>query len=79
VLHRDLGDDKYRAAPLLRTMVAAGRLAGRAARDSMSIAIEPPGLSETQRQIVELAREFARTKIEPFAADWAAGRTSTAR
>jgi 3-hydroxybutyryl-CoA dehydrogenase len=26
VLHRDLGDDKYRAAPLLRTMVAAGRL-----------------------------------------------------
>jgi alkylation response protein AidB-like acyl-CoA dehydrogenase len=36
----------------------------------MSIAIEPPGLSETQRQIVELAREFARTKIEPFAAEW---------
>jgi len=33
----------------------------------MSTAIEPPGLSETQRQIVELAREFARTKIEPFA------------
>ena len=36
----------------------------------MSTAIEPPGLSETQRQIVELAREFARTKIEPFAAEW---------
>jgi len=36
----------------------------------MSIAIEPAGLSETQRQIVELAREFARTKIEPFAAEW---------
>jgi alkylation response protein AidB-like acyl-CoA dehydrogenase len=36
----------------------------------MSIAIEPPGLSDTQRQIVELAREFARTKIEPFAAEW---------
>jgi alkylation response protein AidB-like acyl-CoA dehydrogenase len=36
----------------------------------MSIAIEPPGLTETQRQIVELAREFARTKIEPFAAEW---------
>src|SRR5213593_1867987 len=36
----------------------------------MSTAIEPQGLSETQRQIVELAREFARTKIEPFAADW---------
>jgi len=36
----------------------------------MSIAIEPPGLSETQRQIVELAREFARTRIEPFAAEW---------
>jgi len=36
----------------------------------MSIAIELPGLSETQRQIVELAREFARTKIEPFAAEW---------
>src|SRR5437879_8344805 len=36
----------------------------------MFIAIEPAGLSETQRQIVELAREFARTKIEPFAAEW---------
>jgi alkylation response protein AidB-like acyl-CoA dehydrogenase len=36
----------------------------------MSTAIELPGLTETQRQIVELAREFARTKIEPFAAEW---------
>src|SRR5881397_1243156 len=36
----------------------------------MSTAIELPGLSETQRQIVELAREFARTRIEPFAAEW---------
>lgn len=26
VLHRDLGDDKYRPCPLLRTMVAAGKL-----------------------------------------------------
>src|SRR5437879_7798165 len=36
----------------------------------MSTAVELPGLAETQRQIVELAREFARTKIEPFAAEW---------
>src|SRR2546429_1847081 len=36
----------------------------------MSIAIEPAGLSETQRRIAELAREFARTRIEPFAAEW---------
>ena len=35
----------------------------------MSTAIEA-GLSETQRQIVDLAREFARTRIEPFAAEW---------
>src|SRR2546427_13299560 len=28
------------------------------------------GLSETQRQIVDLTREFARTRIEPQAADW---------
>ncbi len=28
------------------------------------------GLTETQRQIVELAREFARTRIEPHAAEW---------
>jgi 3-hydroxybutyryl-CoA dehydrogenase len=26
VLHRDLGDDKYRPCPLLRRMVAAGKL-----------------------------------------------------
>src|SRR5690348_9565499 len=44
--------------------------AERAGAGSMSIAIEPPGLSETQRQIVELARDFARTKIEPFATEW---------
>jgi len=36
----------------------------------MSIAIEPAGLTETQRQIVDLAREFGRTRIEPFAAEW---------
>jgi len=28
------------------------------------------GLSDTQRQIVELAREFAREHIEPHAAEW---------
>ncbi len=32
VLHRDLGDGKYRAAPLLRTMVAAGRLGRKSGR-----------------------------------------------
>ncbi|HYS22281.1 MAG TPA: 3-hydroxyacyl-CoA dehydrogenase NAD-binding domain-containing protein [Gemmatimonadales bacterium] len=32
VLHRDLGDDKYRPCPLLRTMVAAGRLGRKSGR-----------------------------------------------
>ncbi|HUL04026.1 MAG TPA: acyl-CoA dehydrogenase family protein [Gemmatimonadales bacterium] len=36
----------------------------------MSTATERAGLSETQRQIVDLAREFARTRIEPQAAEW---------
>jgi len=36
----------------------------------MSTVLEAPGLSEVQRQIVELARDFARAKIEPFAAEW---------
>ena len=36
----------------------------------MSTGIEAAGLSETQRQIVDLAREFARTRIEPNAAAW---------
>lgn len=36
----------------------------------MPTAIEPTGLSETQRQIVDLAREFARTRMEPHAAQW---------
>src|SRR5207245_3898532 len=47
-----------------------GGWGGRAAAGSMSIAIEATGLSETQRQIVDLAREFARTHIEPHAAEW---------
>ena len=32
VLHRDLGDDKYRACPLLRKLVAAGRLGRKSGR-----------------------------------------------
>ena len=32
VLHRELGDDKYRPCPLLRRMVAAGRLGKKAGR-----------------------------------------------
>jgi len=36
----------------------------------MHTATELPGLTDTQRQVVELAREFAREKIEPFAAEW---------
>src|SRR6266550_1067358 len=47
-----------------------GAWAARPAGASMSIAIEAAGLSETQRQIVDLAREFARTHIEPHAAEW---------
>src|SRR2546429_159424 len=47
-----------------------GAWAGRPAVASMSIAMEAAGLSETQRQIVDLAREFARAHIEPHAAEW---------
>jgi len=36
----------------------------------MTTAAEPPGLGETQRQIIELARDFARTRLAPFAAEW---------
>jgi alkylation response protein AidB-like acyl-CoA dehydrogenase len=36
----------------------------------MPTATDTPGLTETQRQIVELARDFARTHIEPHAATW---------
>jgi 3-hydroxybutyryl-CoA dehydrogenase len=32
VLHRDFGESKYRPAPLLRTMVAAGRLGKKSGR-----------------------------------------------
>jgi 3-hydroxybutyryl-CoA dehydrogenase len=32
VLHHDLGDDKYRPCPLLRKMVAAGRLGKKSGR-----------------------------------------------
>ena len=36
----------------------------------MSTTIESAGLTETQRQIVELSRDFARRRIEPHAAEW---------
>nr|WP_243663319.1 3-hydroxyacyl-CoA dehydrogenase family protein [Rhodothermus marinus] len=32
VLHRELGEDKYRPCPLLRKMVAAGRLGRKTGR-----------------------------------------------
>jgi 3-hydroxybutyryl-CoA dehydrogenase len=32
ILHRDLGEDKYRPCPLLRTMVAAGYLGRKVGR-----------------------------------------------
>ena len=32
VLHRDLGEDKYRPAPLLRKMMLAGRLGNKTKR-----------------------------------------------
>jgi 3-hydroxybutyryl-CoA dehydrogenase len=32
VLHRELGDDKYRPCPLLRKLVAAGHLGRKAGR-----------------------------------------------
>jgi alkylation response protein AidB-like acyl-CoA dehydrogenase len=35
----------------------------------MSTAVET-NLTELQRQVVDLARDFARAKIEPFAAEW---------
>ncbi len=36
----------------------------------MTTALEIAALEETRRQIVDLAREFARTHIEPHAAEW---------
>ncbi|MBI1967222.1 MAG: acyl-CoA dehydrogenase family protein [Gemmatimonadetes bacterium] len=36
----------------------------------MATGIETAGLTDLQRQIVDLARDFARTHIEPHAAEW---------
>lgn len=36
----------------------------------MLTAIDPAALTDVQRQIVDLAREFAQTRIAPHAADW---------
>ncbi|HEY6109246.1 MAG TPA: acyl-CoA dehydrogenase family protein, partial [Gemmatimonadales bacterium] len=43
----------------------------------MTTVVEHPtdGLSDTQRQIVDLAREFAREHIAPHAAEWDRTRT----
>jgi len=36
----------------------------------MATGIEPAGLTDLRRQVVELARDFARTQVEPHAAEW---------
>jgi 3-hydroxybutyryl-CoA dehydrogenase len=43
VLHRDLGEDRYRPAPLLRRMVAAGWLGRKSGRGFHVYAAVPPG------------------------------------
>jgi len=36
----------------------------------MATGIEPAGLTDLRRQVVELARDFARAQVEPHAAEW---------
>jgi len=64
VLQDGLDAHKYRPAPLLEKWSPTDSSAGNPAGGSMSTA------TDIREQVVELAREFAKEKIEPFAAEW---------
>jgi alkylation response protein AidB-like acyl-CoA dehydrogenase len=95
VMHRGLGDPKYRPCPLLRKYVAAGWLGpeGGARLLHLRVRADAPSawraraprapathasmlfeeilpLTDTQREIRDLARAFARDQIAPHAAAW---------
>ena len=73
VLHRDLGDDKYRPAPLLAQLVAAGRLGKKSGRGFYTHKGKSARVNEAAGALLRAEAPGAGGALAVFGAIWPKG------